>query len=80
MITLDRLLPFGSLEVARAIIDGLDGLDALVAFVAHPQGQSVIAQEPIVGIEIDGIQCFAGGIMKSARKMRMIAERDDIFG
>ena len=79
-ITLNRLLPLGALEVARAIIDGLDGLDALVALVAHPQGQSVIAQKPIIGIKIDGNQCFAGGIMKSARKMRMIPERNDIFG
>ena len=40
----------------------------------------MIAQEPIVGIEIDRIQRFVGGIMKSGRKIRMIPEYGDIFG
>jgi hypothetical protein len=40
----------------------------------------VIAQKPIVGIEIDRIQRFVGGIMKSARKIRMTPEHRDVFG
>ena len=39
----------------------------------------MIAQKPIIGIKIDGIQCFANGIAKNVRKMRMIPERNDIF-
>ena len=40
----------------------------------------MITQEPIIGIEIDRIQRFVGGIMKNARKIRMIPENSDIFG
>jgi hypothetical protein len=61
------------------MISGLNCLDAFFANMAHPQGQSVIAQEPFVGIEIDRIQHFVGGIMKSAWKMRMISENSDVF-
>src|ERR1035437_9250197 len=52
-ITLDHLLPLGSLEVAGAIVGGLDRLDTPVAVVAHPQGESVLAQQSTIGIKID---------------------------
>jgi hypothetical protein len=48
--------------------------------MAHPQGHPVIAQGSIIGIEISRLQRFAAGIMKNARKMRMIPEHDDIPG
>src|SRR6476646_561739 len=80
LIIVNRLLPFGALEGAHAIIDGVDGLDVFVALVADPQGQSVIAKRPVIGIEIDGLQCFANGIAKNVRKMRMLAERNEITG
>ena len=80
LIAFDGLLPLRSFETIGALIGSLDGLDAFVADMAHPQGQSVIAQKAIIGIEIDRIQRFVGGIMKSARKMRMISEHGDVFG
>ena len=40
----------------------------------------MLAQYSIIGIKIDGFENFDGGVMKSARKMRLILERSDIFG
>ena len=40
----------------------------------------MITQRQIVEIKIDGIQHFMGRIMKRTRKMRVVAEYDDIFG
>jgi hypothetical protein len=61
------------------MISGFNCLDTFFANMAHPQGQSVIAQEPFVGIEIDRIQHFVSGLMKSAWKARMIPEHSDVF-
>ena len=73
LIAFDSLLPLRSFEPIGASISGLDGLNAFVADMTYPQSQSVIAQELIIGIEIDRIQRFVNRIMKSARKMRIIA-------
>src|ERR1035437_9143487 len=79
-ISVDHLLPLGPLEVAGAIVGGLDGLDTRVAVVADPQGESMIAQQSIIGIKIDRCQRFTGGTMERARKTWMILERNDVFG
>jgi hypothetical protein len=80
LIALDRLFPLRSLEQANAMVGGLDGLDALVFHVAHPQGQSVVAQEPFVRIKINGIKDFAGGVVKRVRKGLITSQSGDIFG
>jgi hypothetical protein len=48
--------------------------------MAYPQRESVIAQEPLIGIKISRIKDFVGGVMKGAGKAGIISERIDVFG
>jgi hypothetical protein len=56
-----------------------DGLDALVTDVPHPQGQSMIAQEQLIRIEINRHQRFADGFAKGAGKIRVSLKRRHVL-